>query len=68
MTRRFFLPLISPEYRFCVQTNEEAEYVANQNPDLFYWFCNIDPRMGRKNATTDFSEFLNEYKSRGDGV
>lgn len=63
--RAFFLPLVSPEFRFCVQTNEEAEYVANQNPDLFYWFCNLDPRMGKNDPTTDFSEFLNEYKSRG---
>ena len=63
--KAFFLPLISPEFRFCLQTNEEAEYVANQNSDLFYWFCNVDPRMGRNSAESDLSEILGEYKRRG---
>jgi len=59
------MPLISPEYRFCVQTNDEMEYLANKYSDTFYWFCNIDPRMGRNSTRTDFSEFLQEYKDRG---
>lgn len=63
--KAFFLPLISPEHRFCLQTNEEAEYVANQNADLFYWFCNVDPRMGRNRADSDLSKILGEYKRRG---
>ena len=61
----FLLPLISPEYRFCVQTNEEMEYVANNNKDLFYWFCNIDPRMGDNTAKTDFS-YLCDGKTKSD--
>ena len=61
----FLLPLISPEYRYCVQTNEEMEYLAKKYSDTFYWFCNIDPRMGNNTPTTDFSEFLLDYKSRG---
>ena len=61
----FLLPLISPEYRFCVQTNEEMEFIAKTNSDIFYWFCNIDPRMGENNAKTDFSYFLEHYKKRG---
>ncbi|MBR5543792.1 MAG: amidohydrolase family protein [Oscillospiraceae bacterium] len=60
-----FMPLISPEYRFSVQTNEEAEYLSHKYPDLFWWCCNIDPRMGENNAKTDFSYFLNYYKERG---
>lgn len=63
--KAFLLPLISPEYRFCVQTNEEMEYLANTYSQHFYWFCNIDPRMGRNSTRTDFSEFLQEYKDRG---
>ena len=63
--KAFLLPLISPEYRFCVQTNEEMEYLANKYSDTFYWFCNIDPRMGRNSTRTDFSEFLLQYKERG---
>ena len=59
------LPLISPEHRFCVQTNEEMEYLANKYSDTFYWCCNIDPRMGKNSPTTDFSVFLEHYKKRG---
>lgn len=59
------LPVVSPEYRVCIQTNEEIEYVANTNPDLFYWFCNIDPRMGNNSATADLSFILDMYKKRG---
>ena len=59
------LPLLSPECRFCVQSNEEIENIVLNNPDLFYWFCNIDPRMGDNNDKTDFSIFLNHYKKRG---
>ena len=61
----FLLPLISPEYRFCVQTNEEMEYVAKQNSDVFYWFCNIDPRMGDNSPKSDFSYYIEHYKKRG---
>lgn len=61
----FLLPLISPERRFSVQTNEEMEYLANKYFDTFYWFCNIDPRMGSNSSKTDFSEFLEYYKKRG---
>lgn len=61
----FLLPLISPEHCFCVQTNEEMEYVANQHADTFYWFCNVDPRMGKNHPSTDFAYFLNDYKARG---
>ncbi len=59
------LPLISPEGQFTVQTNEETEHIANMHHDHFYWFCNIDPRMGDNNAKTDFSVFLEHYKKRG---
>ena len=59
------LPLISPEHRFCVQTNEEMQYVAEKYSDSFYWCCNIDPRMGENSPTTDFSIFLEHYKKRG---
>lgn len=63
--KAFILPLISPEYRFSIQTNEEMEFLANKYSDMFYWFCNIDPRMGLNNNKTDFSEFIYYYKNRG---
>lgn len=59
------LPLISPEHRFNIQTSEESEYLANKYPDTFYWFCNVDPRMGTNSSTTDFTPFLEHYKKRG---
>lgn len=61
----FLLPLISPEYRFCVQTNEEMEYLATKYSDTFYWFCNIDPRMGFNRPDYDLSEMLMYYKQKG---
>lgn len=61
----FIMPLISPEFRFSVQTNEEMEYIANNNSDIFYWCCNVDPRMGDNDAKTDLSKILNYYKERG---
>lgn len=61
----FLLPLISPEYRFCVQTNEEMEYLANKYSDTFYWFCNVDPRMGFNKPESNLSEMLMHYKARG---
>ena len=61
----FLLPLISPEYRFCIQTNEETEYLADKYSDLFYWFCNVDPRMGHNTPKSDLSYFLDHYKNRG---
>ena len=57
--------LVSPEFRVSVQTNEESEYLANKYPDLFYWFCNVDPRMDNNHPDADLSIILNMYKKRG---
>ncbi|MBE7029215.1 MAG: hypothetical protein E7405_03065 [Ruminococcaceae bacterium] len=61
----FIMPLLSPECRFNIQTNEEMEYVSKTNPESFFWLCNIDPRMGDNNEKTDFSYYLNYYKQKG---
>ena len=58
-------PLISPEHRFYIQTNEEAEYLSNKYSETFYWFCNIDPRMGFNSPDYDISEMLMYYKNKG---
>ncbi len=63
--KAFVLPLVSPEYRFSTQTNEEAQYLAEKHSDLFYWCCNIDPRMGYNTPSYDYSEMLLYYKERG---
>ena len=61
----FILPLLSPESRNFVQSNEEIEYIANNNADTFFWFCNIDARMGGNNKESDLSKLLNYYKEKG---
>jgi len=63
--KAFILPLVSPEYKFSISTNEEAQYLAEKHSDLFYWCCNLDPRMGHNSAEYDFSEMLMYYKERG---
>lgn len=63
--RGFILPIISPECRVSIQCNEEAEYLAKNNPDILNWFCNVDPRMVSNSTETNFSDILNFYKKRG---
>lgn len=44
----------------------EAHKLVKDYPDtLGWWFCSIDPRAGRNSPDTDFSHFLNYYKSKG---
>lgn len=61
----FILPLLSPEALFSVQSNEEAEYIANNNSDFLYWCCNVDPRMLKNLPDADLSVMLNSFKERG---
>jgi len=63
--RGFILPVLSPEAHCFVQSNEEMEYIANSHPDSFFWFCNIDPRMGENSEKSDLSVIINHYKQRG---
>ncbi|HOJ10291.1 MAG TPA: amidohydrolase family protein [Clostridiales bacterium] len=59
------LPLINTECGGRMQGNEDAIEIVEQYPDLFYWFCNIDPRMGLNSTKTDLSFYLEYYKERG---
>jgi len=59
------LPGTSPEAAFHVQSNEEAYELVQKYPDLFYWFCNIDPRSGSNTPDCDLSYFLEHYKKMG---
>jgi predicted TIM-barrel fold metal-dependent hydrolase len=59
------LPLSSPESRDILITTEDAALTAKKHKDRFFWFCNPDPRMGNNSASTDFSYYLDFYKSRG---
>ena len=61
----FILPIVSPDCRGYVQSNEEMEYIATTHPESFFWFCNVDPRMGDNTNQSDLSEIINYYKQRG---
>ena len=63
--RGVLLPELCPEASFTVQSNEQAAIVAEENPDLFVWFCNLDPRMGYNSPKNDFSRILEHYKAMG---
>ncbi|MBO7761912.1 MAG: amidohydrolase family protein [Clostridia bacterium] len=57
------LPILSPEHQTTVMTNEGCMAIADQYPDRFVWFCNVDPRMGTAYANVPY--LLEYYKSRG---
>ena len=59
------LPAVSPECRHYILTNEESLELTKQNPDLYYWFCNIDPRWGNNTPNVDLSHFINYFKALG---
>ncbi len=59
------LPLVSPEARYQMVMTEEEMEIYNQHPDRFYWFCNVDPRVGLNSEKTDLSWFLEYYKDKG---
>lgn len=59
------LPLLSPECSFRPQSHEDVMEICSKYPDRFYWFCNIDPRVGNNSPDTDLSYFINYYKEKG---
>jgi len=59
------LPVCSIENAFALQSNEQAAIVAAQNPDLFVWFMNIDPRMAYNRPNTNLTYFMEHYMKMG---
>ena len=59
------LPEVANECAFSVQSNEDAYTIAHTYSDLFWWFCNLSPRMGNNDDKTDFSKFIEHYKRMG---
>jgi len=59
------LPIVSPEGAYDSLDNKQSYRIVRKYPQYFYWFCNLDPRMGKNSPETDFSHFLNYYKERG---
>lgn len=59
-------PGTSPEFTTERLSPREAEAISrNYNDTIGWWFCGLDPRFGNNNEKTDFSHYLNYYKSRG---
>ena len=61
------LPICSPESGVFdhLITNEDTVRMIEANPDLFYWFCNLDPRSGPNSDKTDFTPLLLAYRKCG---
>lgn len=59
------LPISSPEAQWVTMSNENCKYIADQHPDRFLWFCNVDPRSGENLDNADLSYLLEYYKSLG---
>ena len=59
-------PGTCPEFTTERLSPREAEKIAKDyNHTIGWWFCGLDPRFGSNNDTTNFSHYLNYYKSRG---
>lgn len=58
------LPLIGPE-TYAPQSNQEILEICRRWPDRFIPFCNIDPRGIDNSEFTDFTVWIQWYKSRG---
>lgn len=59
------LPSINIECAYDNSTNRDMYEIVQAHPESFAWFCNIDPRQGGNSSDTDFSGFLEYYKSMG---
>ncbi|MBQ9773400.1 MAG: amidohydrolase family protein [Clostridia bacterium] len=59
------LPIISPEATCLPMTNENCKWLADQFPERFVWFCNVDPRAINNSPKSDFAFLLHHYRALG---
>ena len=59
------LPIMSPEAQIQTLTNEATKFIVDQNPDLFTWFCNVDPRAHTNSKDSDLGYLLEHFMSLG---
>ena len=59
------LPIVSPEGQWHQITNEEIFLAANERPESFYWFCNVDPRSSINDKDADLCYLIEHYKAMG---
>jgi len=62
--RGALLPIVSPEIYF-PQANEDILEMAEQYPDRFIPFCNIDPRVLTNSADAPLGDVLRYYRDQG---
>ncbi|HGE73161.1 TPA: hypothetical protein ENX78_20180 [Candidatus Poribacteria bacterium] len=58
------LPIVSPEI-YLPQANEDILEMAEQYPDRFIPFCNIDPRALTNSADAPLDRLLRHYRDKG---
>lgn len=59
------LPIENPEETYYYVTTNEVLRACKRHPDRLIPFCNIDPRRGSSDTSTDFYKMIKEYKERG---
>lgn len=59
------LPIESPEETHYYVTTDYVLRACKRHPDRFIPFCNMDPRRGSSDTSTDFLGILSEYRDRG---
>jgi len=62
--RGVLLPIVSPEI-YLPQSNEDILDMAEQYPDRFIPFCNIDPRALTNSADAPLDRLLRHYRDQG---
>lgn len=63
--RAALLPIESPEEAHYYVTTYYVLNVCKRYPKRFIPFCNVDPRIGSSDTSTDFRTILAEYKEQG---
>lgn len=59
------LPSVHVECNYGTQSCEEVLEIVEAYPERYYWFCNIDPRMGTNKPDIDISYALDYYRELG---
>ena len=62
--RGVLLPEFAPK-QFCISNKSKHMIRLKNIPIYSFGFCNLDPRMAGNSPKTDFSYFLEHYKTLG---
>lgn len=59
------LPLVSPDGIVSPMTPEATKLLADQYPDRFFWFANVDPRAAGNHPQAPLDRLIGHYKELG---